>query len=142
VESETVLFWLFAALIVMVVVWFFLIRLLFSHLEAKHPDKYDEMGRPSLFSNSNFATNSATLRFLVRREHRELNDRYASMLSDVMLGISKCLFCLVHLSELIDQRANLIMRPNNSLQADKGKLSRHLPSHMARQLVFAAELSR
>jgi hypothetical protein len=32
--------------------------------------------------------------------------------------------------------------PNNSLQADKGKLSRHLHAHMARQLAFAAELSR
>ena len=34
------------------------------------------------------------------------------------------------------------MRANNSLQTDKGKLSRHLHSHMARQLAFAAELSR
>jgi len=32
--------------------------------------------------------------------------------------------------------------PNNSLQADKGKLSRHLRAHMARQLAFAAELGR
>jgi len=34
------------------------------------------------------------------------------------------------------------MTHNNSLQADKGKLSRRLHSHMARQLAFAAELSR
>ncbi len=34
------------------------------------------------------------------------------------------------------------MTPNNSLQADKGKLSRHLRAHMARQLAFAAKLSR
>ena len=32
--------------------------------------------------------------------------------------------------------------PNNSLQADKGKLSRHPHAHMARQLAFAAELGR
>jgi len=32
--------------------------------------------------------------------------------------------------------------PNPSLQADKGKLSRHLHAQMARQLAFAAELSR
>ena len=31
---------------------------------------------------------------------------------------------------------------NNSLQADKGKLSRHLRAHMVRPLAFAAELSR
>jgi hypothetical protein len=28
------------------------------------------------------------------------------------------------------------MQPNNSLQSDKGKLSRHLHAHMARQLAF------
>jgi hypothetical protein len=31
------------------------------------------------------------------------------------------------------------MTANNSLQADKVKLSRHLHAHMARQLAFAAE---
>jgi hypothetical protein len=34
------------------------------------------------------------------------------------------------------------VRSNISLQADKGKLSRHLRSHISRQLAFAAELSR
>jgi hypothetical protein len=34
------------------------------------------------------------------------------------------------------------MRPNSSLQADKGKLSLHLHAHMARQFAFIAELSR
>ncbi len=34
------------------------------------------------------------------------------------------------------------MPPNNSLQADKGKPSRRLRAHAARQLAFAAELSR
>jgi len=33
------------------------------------------------------------------------------------------------------------MQPSNSLQSVKGKLSRHLRAHMARQLTFAAELS-
>jgi hypothetical protein len=32
--------------------------------------------------------------------------------------------------------------PNNSLQSDKGKLSRHPRAHMARQLAFAAERDR
>jgi hypothetical protein len=36
----------------------------------------------------------------------------------------------------------VIVSPNNSLQADKGKLSRHLHAHMVRQLAFAAERSR
>jgi hypothetical protein len=34
------------------------------------------------------------------------------------------------------------MTANNSLQADKGKPSRHLRALMARQLAFAAELNR
>ena len=34
------------------------------------------------------------------------------------------------------------MTANQSLQADKGKLSRHLLAHMARPLAVAAELSR
>ncbi len=33
-------------------------------------------------------------------------------------------------------------QPNISLQADKGKLSRHLRTHMARHLAFAAERAR
>ena len=33
-------------------------------------------------------------------------------------------------------------QPNISLQADKGKPSRHMRAHMARQLAFAAELNR
>jgi hypothetical protein len=36
----------------------------------------------------------------------------------------------------------MVASPNNSLQADKGKLSRRLRAHMARQLALAAELSR
>jgi len=32
--------------------------------------------------------------------------------------------------------------PNDALQAAKGKLSRHLPRHMARQLAYAAGRGR
>jgi len=35
-----------------------------------------------------------------------------------------------------------VVMPNNSLEPDKGKLSRHLPAHMASQLAFAAQLNR
>ena len=40
------------------------------------------------------------------------------------------------------RRSRRVRQPNNLLQADKGKLSRHLPAHMARRLAFAAELGR
>jgi hypothetical protein len=76
---------LFVVLFGMVVVWFVLIKLLFNRLEAAHPQKYEAMGRPSLFLRNNIATGWATMKFLFAREHRTLNDNYLSKLSDAML---------------------------------------------------------
>ncbi|TBR40407.1 MULTISPECIES: hypothetical protein [Dyella] len=76
---------MFDLLLGMVVVWFVLIKLLFNRLEAAHPQKYEAMGRPSLVLRNNIATGWATLKFLVAREHRLLNDNYLSKLSDAML---------------------------------------------------------
>jgi len=72
-------------LFAMVIVWFVLIKLLFNRLEQAHQQKYEAMGRPSLFLRNNIATGWATLKFLVTREHRSLNDNYLSKLSDGML---------------------------------------------------------
>lgn len=69
----------------MVIVWFVLIKILFNRLEQAHPEKYEAMGRPSLFLRNNIATGWATLKFIVAREHRSLNDGYLSKLSDSML---------------------------------------------------------
>ena len=74
------------ALFVMVIVWFVLIKVLFGRLERKHPQKYEAMGRPSLFLRNNIATGWATMKFLFAREHRALNDSYLSKLSDAMLA--------------------------------------------------------
>lgn len=76
---------LFAVLFGMVVVWFVLIKLLCNRLEAAHPQKYEAMGRPSLFLRNNIVTVWATMKFLFAREHRTLNDPYLSKLSDAML---------------------------------------------------------
>lgn len=73
-------------LFVMVIVWFVLLKVLFSRLERKHPEKYEAMGKPSLFLRNNIATGWATMRFLFAREHRALNDSYLSKLSDSMLA--------------------------------------------------------
>lgn len=70
----------------MVLVWFVLIRLLFKRLEVAHPSKYESMGRPSLFLRNNIAAGWATMKFLLAREHRPLNDSYLSKLADSMLG--------------------------------------------------------
>ena len=76
---------LFSVLFGMVVVWFVLIKMLFNRLEVAHPQKYEAMGRPSLFLRNNIATGWATMKFLFAREHRSLNDSYLSKLSDAML---------------------------------------------------------
>lgn len=63
---------------------FLLTAVLFRRLEDVHPDKYDEMGRPS-FSAPNRENVTAALRFVARREHRELDDKPLSRLSDALL---------------------------------------------------------
>jgi len=76
---------LFPVLFGMVLVWFVLIKLLFNRLESAHPAKYEAMGRPSLFLRNTIEGGWHVLKFLFTREHRSLNDRYLSKLSDGML---------------------------------------------------------
>jgi len=70
-----------------VVIVFVLAKLLFSRLEAQHREKYLELGSPSFHGvkNKGFAPIVATIQFIVRREHRTLNDSYISNVSDAML---------------------------------------------------------
>jgi hypothetical protein len=82
---ETILVAAFPVLLFMVVVWFVLIKLLFNRVEKFHPQKYEAMGRPSLFMRNTINGGLATLKFLVAREHKVLNDAYLSKLSDFML---------------------------------------------------------
>ena len=77
---------LFVLLVGMVLVWFVLVKLLFNRLEAAHPQRYEEMGRPSLFLRNSPAAGWALLKFLMAREHRSLGDGYLSRLSDAMLA--------------------------------------------------------
>lgn len=76
---------LFFALLGIVLAWFVLVKLLFTRLERAHPEKYESMGKPSLFWRNSPAGAFAMLKFLVAREHRSLNDSYLSKLSDAML---------------------------------------------------------
>jgi len=69
----------------MVLVWFVLIKKLFNRLESAHSKKYEAMGKPTLFLRNNIATGWATIKFLIAREHRTLNDKCLSRLSDAML---------------------------------------------------------
>jgi hypothetical protein len=76
---------LFPVFFGIVIVWFVLIKLLYKRLEREHPQKYEAMGKPSLFLRNHISGSFATFKFLVSREHRALNDRYLSKLSDAML---------------------------------------------------------
>jgi len=75
----------FFALAAMLLVWFVLVKLLVNRLSAKHPQKYESMGRPSLFLRNTPSNTWQLLKFIIRREHRGLSDSYLSSLSDVML---------------------------------------------------------
>jgi hypothetical protein len=65
---ESVFFILFAALFFSVLVWFFLCHRLFAMLEARHPEKYESMGKPTLIKNNTLSTNITFMKFLLRRE--------------------------------------------------------------------------
>ena len=84
-SPQTLVITLFPILFGMVIVWFVLIKLLFNRLERAHPQKYEAMGRPSLFLRNSIAGGWATFKFLVAREHKALNDSYLSKLSYAML---------------------------------------------------------
>jgi len=46
---ETILPFLFGAMMIMVVVWFVLITRLFNQRRDNHPETYERLGSPSLF---------------------------------------------------------------------------------------------
>ena len=71
-----------------------LTKLLLSRLERAHPDKYEAMGKPSLFLRNNISNAWATQKFIFCREHKTLNDKYLSKLSDVILVLSSIYFLL------------------------------------------------
>ena len=76
---------LFPLLFAMAVGGLMLSKLLLNRLERVHPDKYEAMGRPSLFLRNNITNAWATQKFIFGREHKNLNDSYLSKLSDVIL---------------------------------------------------------
>ena len=76
---------IFGAMMFMVLIWFVLLKIIFSKLERSHPEKYKQMGEPSLFMNNSMKTGLATLKFIGKREHNQLNDPALSKLSDFAL---------------------------------------------------------
>ena len=76
---------IFGLLMAMVFIWFILLKAIFIRLEKKHHEKYEEMGKPGLFWNNSMKTGFATLKFIGRREHKELNNPGLSKLCDFSL---------------------------------------------------------
>ena len=71
----------FGILVASVPVGFGLVASLYNRLERDHPDKYRELGEPTLFGNRSLRTNFAFLKFIFRREDRALRDPWLSRLT-------------------------------------------------------------
>ena len=84
----------FGVLIVSVFVWFGFCRRLFMLLETRQPEKYNELGRPSLIMNNSISNNIAFMRFLLKREYIELNDPVILNLAQTMRVFVVCYFIL------------------------------------------------
>ncbi len=77
---------IFGILFCSVFVWFFLCHRLFKILETRHPEKYESMGKPSLIMNNSLSTNITFMKFLFKREWRDIDDQGLTSLSKSMLA--------------------------------------------------------
>jgi hypothetical protein len=65
----------FFVLFTMTVGWFAMLHVLFNDLKARHPQKYEDLGEPSLFKNDTFSASLRLLKFLYTREPEGLDDK-------------------------------------------------------------------
>lgn len=72
-------------MMVSIPLWFFLCWNLYRGLERFYPEKYESMGRPTLFTNNTFKTNVAFMKFLLGRQWNELGSRGFAYLGRFML---------------------------------------------------------
>jgi hypothetical protein len=82
---KEVLVIMFGVLFCSVLVWFFLCNRLFKILETRHPEKYESMGKPSLIANNSLSSNLTFMKFIFKREWRNLDDSGLSDLGKFML---------------------------------------------------------
>lgn len=64
----------FAALFLAALVWLVLMSRLYRILRTRHPETYEQLGRPTLFLNNSPQNGIATVRFLLGGHFRQLND--------------------------------------------------------------------
>jgi hypothetical protein len=83
IEVKTIIF---GVIFCAAIFGFYLSHRLYKILETRHPEKYEAMGKPSLFMNNNISNNVLFVKCLFRLEWRELGDP----------GLAKlCMFLLV-----------------------------------------------
>lgn len=63
---------------------FFLQHVFLSQLRSRHSQKWEALGRPTLFLNNSIANGLAVQRFLWRGEYRALGDRTFARLGNFM----------------------------------------------------------
>jgi hypothetical protein len=92
---------LFGVLFISVFVWFFLCNKMFKKLALKHPEKYEAMGKPSLIMNNSLSNNISFMKFLFKREWRDLNDQSVASLGKIMsvfIALYLALFLVIFIS--------------------------------------------
>ena len=95
--NESLYFAMFIILMAMVLIWFGLCIWTFRRLEKAHPQKYLEMGKPSLFLRNNIENGWLFLKFLWRSEYMKLGDsRLAGICS--FMKIFFVIYCVLFVS--------------------------------------------
>jgi hypothetical protein len=75
----------FFAIMILIPFWFVLLKAIFDLLQKKHPEKYKEMGSPSIFWNYSMRTAISIYKLIGRREHKQLANSGLSKLCDFAL---------------------------------------------------------
>ena len=91
---------LFVLLMTMCLVWFASCFWLFKRLKNQHPQKYVDMGKPSLFLGNSFANNWRFMRFLWKSEYNSLDDPLLSRTCSFM-KIFMAIYLLLFFSVLL-----------------------------------------
>jgi len=91
---------LFCLLMLMVFVWFALCIWTFRRIEKRHPEKYLQMGRPTLFLRNNIENTWLFMKFLWRSEYSTMNDSSLTRICRIM-KIFSVLYVALFLSMLM-----------------------------------------
>ena len=76
--------YLFTLGILSVGLWFYLCNKLFKTLKLKYPQKYEEIGKPSLIMNNSIGNNILFLKFILKNEYKVLQDSSLNSLCGFM----------------------------------------------------------